>query len=115
MKKLLMLVISAAVLVAASASGAFAGEVKGPPGTPCGGPNQPACAENGNTNRTGAPEHSNSACSFSGLNDMNPNNGPTQNRTQTPANQGAPGDPGHGVPGFPNGCRGGSNPENPPS
>jgi hypothetical protein len=115
MKRLLMLVISAAVLVAASASGAFAGEVKGPPGTPCGGPNQPACAPNGNDNRTAAPEHSNSACSFSGLNDMNPNNGPTDSITQTP--KGSRGAPGHGTgPGtdFPIGCRGGSNPENPP-
>ena len=114
MRRLLVVAASIAVLVSAAASGAFAGEVKGPPGTPCGGPNQPACNPN-EGNRTGAPEHSNSACSFSGLNDMNPENGPTQNRTQTPANQGDPGAPGHGAPGFPNGCKGGSNPENPPS
>jgi hypothetical protein len=112
MKRFLVVAASVAVLVGAAASGAFAGEVKGPPGTPCGGPNQPACDPS--TNTTAAEEHSNSACSFSGLNDMNPENGPTQNITQTPGNQGAPGAPGHGAPGFPNGCRGGSNPDNPP-
>ena len=55
-----LLVVSACVgmLVAAGAGGAFAGEVKGPPGTI------------DNKNRTGAPLHANSACAFSGLNDF---------------------------------------------
>jgi hypothetical protein len=46
-----------------AAGGAFAGEVKGPPGTP------------NNTNETGAPAHANSACAFSGLNDLDASEG----------------------------------------
>jgi hypothetical protein len=112
MKRLLVVAASAAVLVAAGASGAFAGEVKGPPGTPCGdGTDNPTCVPK--TDRTAAPEHSNSACSYSGLNDMKPDQGPTDSITQTP--KGSRGAPGHGAgPDFPIGCRGGSNPENPP-
>jgi hypothetical protein len=86
----------AAAMILGSSSAAFAGEVTGPPGSTTAPP----------SHRTGAPAHSNSICSYSGLNDFN--QGPTVNRTQTPANQGAPGDPGTN-------CRGGSNPENPPS
>ena len=102
MKRLFVVAASVAVLVAAGASGAFAGEVKGPPtdGTP-------------NTNETQGPAHANSACVFSGLNDNI--NGPIGEITQTPGNQGDPGAPGHGAEGFPDGCRGGSNPDNPPS
>ena len=51
-----LLVVAASIVVLA-AGGAFAGEVKGPPGTL------------NNTNETGAPTHANSACAFSGLND----------------------------------------------
>ena len=51
-----MLVVATAVAVLAS-GGAFAGEVKGPPGTL------------NNTNETGALNHANSACAASGLND----------------------------------------------
>jgi hypothetical protein len=81
--------------------GALAGEVTGPPGS----------ATNPPTNATGAPEHSNSICSFNGLNDFN--QGPKVERTQTPANQGVPGqagaDPaGSDTPGKPT-CGGGSN------
>ncbi len=54
--KRLLLVASAAVALAAG--GAFAGEVKGPPGTI------------NNTNETGALDHANSACAASGLNDF---------------------------------------------
>jgi hypothetical protein len=46
-----------AALAAGGAGLAFAGEVKGPPGTL------------NNTNSTAAPAHANSACAFSGLND----------------------------------------------
>ena len=53
--KRLLLVASAAVALAAG--GAFAGEVKGPPGTL------------NNTNETGALSHASSACAASGLND----------------------------------------------
>jgi hypothetical protein len=52
-----MLVVATAVAVLAS-GGAFAGEVKGPPGTL------------NNTNETGALNHANSACAASGLNDF---------------------------------------------
>jgi hypothetical protein len=101
-KRLFAIAFCAAALMGVSATGALAGEVKGPPtgGTP-------------NTNETQGPAHANSACVFSGLNDNI--NGPIGAITQTPGNQGDPGAPGHGAPGFPNGCRGGSNPDNPPS
>ena len=46
-----------------AAGGAFAGEVKGPPGTP------------DNTNETGALDHANSACAASGLNDFDSDRG----------------------------------------
>ena len=86
----------AAAVMGVGASAALAGEVKGPStgGTPSVG------------NDTAAPAHANSICAFSGLNDFR--GGPITNRTQTPANQGAPGTPGFA-------CRGGSNPDNPPS
>jgi hypothetical protein len=80
---------------------ALGGEVTGPPGS----------STNVPTNATGAPEHSNSVCSFNGLNDFN--QGPKELRTQTPANQGVPGQAGAdaagtGTPGSPT-CGGGSN------
>ena len=50
----LLIATSIAALVAGAG---FAGEVKGPPGTP------------NNENETAAPTHANSACAFSGLND----------------------------------------------
>jgi hypothetical protein len=109
MKRLFVVVGSVAVLVAAGASGAFAGEVQGPPGTP----NE---AGSGSGNRTGAPAHSQSICSYNGLNDMNPAQGPIDKTTQTPHNQGTPGEAGasakgSGTPGSPT-CGRGSNPEN---
>ena len=55
MRRLLVVATSVAVL---AAGGAFAGEVKGPPGTL------------NNTNETGALDHANSACAASGLNDF---------------------------------------------
>lgn len=95
MKRLLVVAASAAMLVGVSASGALAGEVKGPPGTP-------GVAGSGSGEATGARTNSNSICSYSGLNDMK--NGPVDQITQTPGNQGPPGAPGHGT------CAGGSNP-----
>ena len=88
-------------LAGAGAGVATAGEVTGPPGTP-------GQAFSGSGVRTGAPAHSNSICSYNGLNDMNPAQGPINSIVQTPHNQGSPGDAGHGT------CRGGTNPENPP-
>jgi len=87
----------AAAIVLGSSTAAFAGEVTGPPGSATAPPQH----------RTGAPAHSQSICSYNGLNDFN--QGPTVNRTQTPANQGSPGEAGHGT------CARGTNPENPPS
>ena len=55
MRRLLGVGICVALL---GAGGAFAGEVKGPPGTL------------NNTNETGALDHANSACAASGLNDF---------------------------------------------
>ena len=52
------LLVVATSVVALAAGGAFAGEVKGPPGTL------------NNTNETGALDHANSACAASGLNDF---------------------------------------------
>jgi hypothetical protein len=83
MKRLLVVTAAVAVLVGAVASGAFAGEVKGPPGTPCGGDTGVQCVHN--TNDTGALDHANSACAASGLNDMDPNAGQTSSQVQTAA------------------------------
>jgi ABC-type oligopeptide transport system substrate-binding subunit len=94
---------TALLLAAVGAGAAVAGEVKGPP---TGG--EPATNFN-----TAATSHANSACVFSGLNDYI--NGQTDKQTQTPAD-GPPGAAGHGAgDAFPIGCRGGSNPDNPPS
>jgi hypothetical protein len=92
---------AASIGASVGVSVALAGEVTGPPGS----------ATNPPTNATGAPEHSNSICSFNGLNDFN--QGPKIERTQTPANQGVPGQAGadaagSGTPGKPT-CGGGSN------
>jgi hypothetical protein len=101
MKRFLVVAASSAVLVGAAASGAFAGEVKGPPGTPCGGDTGVTCEHN--TNETGALDHANSDCAASGLNDMNdalPEGGQTASQVQTAADSwkyyGLPkGTPGH--------------------
>jgi hypothetical protein len=102
--------VCAALVAGLGAGAAFAGEAQGPPGTP-------GVAFSGSGNRTGAPAHSNSICSYNGLNDMNPSQGPIDSFVQTPHNQGVPGeagaDPaGSGTPGSPT-CGPGSNPENP--
>jgi hypothetical protein len=91
MKRFLVVAACTAAFVGVGAGGAFAGEVTGPPGSASAPPSK----------ATGAPEHSNSICSFNGLNDFN--QGPQIERTQTPHNQGEPGDAGHGT------CAGGSN------
>jgi hypothetical protein len=101
-------VLCAVVLigVGVGASVALGGEVKGPPGK---------TTVTTRTNPTGAPSHSSSVCSYNGLNDMNPNQGQVTTQTQTPHNQGSPGDAGagpngSGVPGQPT-CGKDSNPE----
>jgi hypothetical protein len=92
MKRFLVAAVCTAAFMGIAAGGALGGEVTGPPGS----------ASNPPTKATGAPEHSNSICSYNGLNDFN--QGPKEERTQTPHNQGEPGDAGHGT------CAGGSNP-----
>jgi hypothetical protein len=99
MRKKLAIAIFAAVFVGLNASAAVAGEVTGPPGTP-------GVPFSGSGVRTGAPAHSQSICSYNGLNDMNPDQGQIDFIVQTPHNQGSPGDAGHGT------CAGGTNPEN---
>ena len=73
MKRFAAITLCAAAFMGASASGALAGEVKGPPGTVH------------NTNETGALDHARSACAASGLNDMDPEEGQTDSQVQTAA------------------------------
>jgi hypothetical protein len=98
--------LCAVAVAGASAGAASAGEVKGPPGTPCSGS---TCVPS--FNDTAAPAHANSICAFSGLNDMNPAFGQTASIVQTAADSfkyyGLP----PGTPGT--ACQGGSNPQNP--
>lgn len=86
---------AAVALIAAGPGGAFAGEVKGPPGTL------------NNTNTTGALDHANSACAASGLNDFDLSDGQNVNQVQTAADSwkfyGLP----KGAPGKLGLCRGG--------
>jgi hypothetical protein len=107
MRKIFAAAVCAVVVAGLGASAAGAGEVKGPPGT------GPRTQEQVNAIRTAAPAHSNSICSYSGLNDLIPGQGPIDFHVQSPGqnvrNGGPPGLPGHGT------CAGGSNPENPPS
>jgi hypothetical protein len=111
-KSLFAVAVCTAALVGAAATAAFAGEIKGPPGTPNA---NPALAIPPAGGPTKGPDHANSICVFSGLNDMV--DGPTDTIVQTPgqfmqAGLVGPGTPGHGtgIPGFfENGCRGGTN------
>ena len=73
MKRLIVVLASAAVLASAGASVALAGEVKGPPN------------QLNNTNETGALDHANSACAASGLNDFDTTAGQTVSQVQTAA------------------------------
>jgi hypothetical protein len=99
-RSLLAVAVCTVAFAGVGASGALAGEVKGPPGTPCGGDTGIACEES--TDSTGARDNANSNCAYSGLNDMDPDEGQTSRITQTPADA-PPGSPGKGA------CAGGSN------
>jgi hypothetical protein len=96
MRRLFVVAISAAVVACAAASGALAGEVKGPPG------------QVNNTNETGALDHANSACAASGLNDLDQTSGQNVSQVQTAADSwkyyGLP----KGAPGKLGLCRGGT-------
>jgi hypothetical protein len=107
MKRALVIAVCAIALAAFGATSARAGEVKGPPGVPCGdGTNNPVCVHN--TNDTQALDHANSACAASGLNDMDPAAGQTVSQVQTAADSwkyyGLP----KGAPGTLGLCRGGT-------
>jgi hypothetical protein len=107
MKRALVAAVCAVGFLSAGATGALGGEVKGPPGVPCGaGTDNPTCVHN--TNVTGALDHANSACAASGLNDMDPNAGQTISQVQTAADSwkyyGLP----KGSPGTLGLCRGGT-------
>jgi hypothetical protein len=65
--------VVAACVAVLMAGAAFAGEIKGPPGTP------------DSTNETGALDHANSACAASGLNDLDSTEGQTVSQVQTAA------------------------------
>ena len=95
MRRLLFAVASVAML-AAGPGGAFAGEVKGPPGTV------------NNSNETGALDHANSACAASGLNDLDLADGQNVRQVQTAADSwkfyGLP----KGAPGKLGLCKGGT-------
>src|SRR6476469_3838679 len=73
--RMLAIAVCTGGLLGLSASAAFTGEVKGPPGTL------------NNTNETGALDHANSACAASGLNDLDTSdpNGQLVSQVQTAA------------------------------
>jgi len=95
MKQRLLAIAASVIVIGAGA--AFAGEVKGPPGTV------------NNTNFTAAPANANSACAHSGLNDFDDQEGQNLNQVQTAADSwkiiGLP----KGSPGTLGLCRGGTN------
>jgi hypothetical protein len=99
MQRLFAVVVCAFALAGAGATGALAGEVKGPPNTL------------NNTNETAAPAHANSACAFSGLNDLDTSDpmGQLESQVQTAADSwkfyGLP----HGAEGTLGLCKGGTN------
>ena len=72
-KRLFAIGLCALAFAGVSASGALAGEVKGPPGTL------------NNTNTTGALDHAQSACAASGLNDLDSTSGQNASQVQTAA------------------------------
>jgi hypothetical protein len=96
MRRLFVVAVSVAALVGAGATGALAGEVKGPPGVI------------NNTNDTGALDHANSACAASGLNDLDQSAGQNVSQVQTAADSwkyyGLP----KGAPGTLGLCKGGT-------
>ena len=97
MRKQELFAICAVMLAGACAGEAFAGEVKGPPGT------------EDNTNYTGARENANSNCAYSGLNDYDPLDGQNESIVQTVADAWKYYGFEHGFPGWGGACHGGTN------
>ena len=91
------LLVATFVAVMLAAGGAFAGEVKGPRTT------------SHNTNETAAPSHANSACAYSGLNDMDPEEGQIDSPVQTARDSWLYYGLDHGAPGKLGLCKGGTN------
>ena|ERR1700741_3920941 len=90
--------VCAVVLCGVWAGQALAGEVKGPPGTL------------DNTNYTGAREHANSNCAYSGLNDFDTTDpGQLLSIVQTAADAWKIYGLEHGFPGKDGACKGGTN------
>ena len=100
MRRKLAAAACTAAILALVPSTAIAGEVKGPPGTP----NVP---NSGSGLPTAAPDHANSICAFSGLNDMTVGEGPIDFIVQSPGQDVRTGATPPGIPGI--ACRGGSN------
>ena len=102
-KQLLAVAVCAGALAGVSASGALAGEVKGPPGS------ADTAQPGGNPDKTGALDHANSACAASGLNDFDSDEGQNVSQVQTAADSwkyiGLP----KGAPGKLGLCKGGTN------
>lgn len=96
-RSMLAVAVCTVALAGFGASGALAGEVKGPP------------RQIDNTNTTGALEHANSACAASGLNDFDLEEGQNESQVQTAADSwkyyGLP----KGAPGTLGLCKGGTN------
>ena len=101
-KRLLVAAVCASALMGLGANAALAGEVKGPPGS------SDTAQPGGNPDKTGAYTNSNSACSASGLNDFDSDEGQNDRITQTPRDVPVPGIAGHGT------CAGGTNPNREP-
>jgi hypothetical protein len=72
-KSWLVAALCVVVFAAVSAGSAFAGEVKGPPGT----------STEADPNYTAARENANSNCAYSGLNDFDPPAGRTAEHVQS--------------------------------
>ena len=95
-RRLLAFSFCVAAFAGLPAGQAFAGEVKGPPGTL------------NNTNETGALDHANSACAASGLNDLDTSEGQTASQVQTAADSWRYYNLPKGSPGTLGLCRGGT-------
>lgn len=96
-KDTLATLLASAALAVATSGTAFAGEVKGPPGTI------------NNTNYTGARTHANSDCAYSGLNDLDTAGGQNDSHVQTAADSWKIYGLIRGFPGLAGACKGGTN------
>lgn len=88
--------IAACTVLLGGTSGAFAGEVAGPPGSEEPRP-------------TGVRDNANSDCAYSGLNDFDAEEGQNESIVQTAADAWKFYDLPHGFPGLSGACHGGTN------